>query len=108
MNSMQDKTLRTLSDIFDRKWEKIRQTRLKFNWNKSFYFRPTLFDTPFGGSGPTRPDTNSARKSTRPRVNSAGSTRPLIFPITGGVFYKNIMFLVMNNNFRMIYSGYVH
>ena len=31
------------------------------------------------GSGSTRPDTNSARESTRPRVNSAGSTRPVIF-----------------------------
>ena len=45
------------------------------------------------GSGSTRPDTTSARESTRPRVNSAGSTRPLIFPITGGVFYKYMMFL---------------
>ena len=51
------------------------------------------------GSGSTRPDTNSARESTRPRVNSAGSTRPLIFPITGRVFYKYMMFLDMNNDF---------
>ena len=51
------------------------------------------------GSGSTRPDTNSARESTRPRVNSAGSTRPLIFPITGGVFYKCMMLLDMNNDF---------
>ena len=43
------------------------------------------------GSRSTRPDTNSARESTRPRVNSAGSTRPLICPI-----------------FRLIYSGNVH
>ena len=31
------------------------------------------------GSGSTRPDTNSAPESTRPRVNSAGSTRPAYF-----------------------------
>ena len=32
------------------------------------------------GSGSTRPGTNSAPESTRPRVNSAGSTRPVYFP----------------------------
>ena len=52
----------------------------------------------FLGSGSTRPDTNSARESTRPGVNSAGSTRPLIFSITGGVFYKCMMLLDMNND----------
>ena len=31
------------------------------------------------GSGSTRPGTNSAPESTRPRVNSAGSTRPVYF-----------------------------
>ena len=54
---MQEKTLRTLCDIVDRKWEKIRQTRLKFNWTTSLHFRPTLFDTEAGQLGliPTRP-----------------------------------------------------
>ena len=52
------------------------------------------------GSGSTRPDTNSASESTWPRINSAGSTRPLIFfYITGGVFYKCMMLLDMNNDF---------
>ena len=51
------------------------------------------------GSGSTRPDTSSARESTRPRVNSAGSTRPLVCPITGGVFYKCMKLLDMNNDF---------
>ena len=32
------------------------------------------------GSGSTRSGTNSAPESTRPRVNSAGSTRPVDFP----------------------------
>ena len=32
------------------------------------------------GSGSARPGTNSAPESTRPRVNSAGSTRPVYFP----------------------------
>ena len=32
------------------------------------------------GSGSTRPGTNSAPESTRPWVNSAGSTRPVYFP----------------------------
>ena len=32
------------------------------------------------GSGSTRPGTNSAPESTRPRVNSARSTRPVYFP----------------------------
>ena len=32
------------------------------------------------GSGSTRPGTNSAPESTRPRVKSAGSTRPVYFP----------------------------
>ena len=31
------------------------------------------------GSGSTRPGTNSAPESTRPRVNSAGSTPPVWF-----------------------------
>ena len=53
----------------------------------------------FMGSGSTRPDTNSARESTRPRVNSAGSTRPLIFPKAGGIFYKYTMLLDMKNDF---------
>ena len=35
---------------------------------------------PLVGSGSTRPGTNSAPESTRPRVNSAGSTRPVNFP----------------------------
>ena len=63
-----------------------------------FYTQPFCMST-CGGSGSTRPDTNSARESTRPRVNSAGSTGPLIFPITGGVFHKYMMFLDMNNDF---------
>ena len=50
------------------------------------------------GSG-SRPDTNSARESTRPRVNSAGSTRPVIFPNTRGVFYEYMMLLDINNDF---------
>ena len=32
------------------------------------------------GSGSTRLGTNSAPESTRPRVNSVGSTRPVYFP----------------------------
>ena len=32
----------------------------------------------FDGHGSTRPVTNSAPESTRPRVNSAGSTRPVL------------------------------
>ena len=38
------------------------------------------FDVTREGSGSTRPGTNSAPVSTRPRVNSAGSTRPVYFP----------------------------
>ena len=45
----------------------------------------------FKGNGSTRPDTNSVRESTRPRVSSAGSTRPLSFPLQEGYFYKYII-----------------
>ena len=79
----------------DVKKERKKQTNKE---KKKIYFGlrspgrwPGWFRNP-NGSGSTRPDTNSARESTRPRVNSAGSTRPLIFPITGGVFYKYMMF----------------
>ena len=42
-------------------------------------FREGKDHQPATGSGSTRPGTNSAPESTRPRVNSAGSTRPVYF-----------------------------
>ena len=45
-------------------------------------------------SGSTRPDTNPAHESTRP-----GHLGLFFFPITGGIFYKNMMILDMNKDF---------
>ena len=49
------------------------------------------------GSGSTRPDTNSAPESTRPRVNSAGSTRPVYFPYGESGYHIN--YLLPNKKF---------
>ena len=48
----------------------------------SMYIRNDITTLAFygHGSGSTRPGTNLAPESTRPRVNSAGSTRPVYFP----------------------------
>ena len=68
---------------------------------------PSLFVTEGSvteGSGSTQPDTNSARGSTRPWVNSVS-----YFSYYRGVFYKCMMLLdIIDNNFRLIYSGYVY
>ena len=48
------------------------------------------------GSGSTRPGTNTAPESTRPRVNSAGSTRPVNFPYGESGYHINY---VPNNKF---------
>ena len=41
------------------------------------------------GSGSTLPGTNSASESTRPRVNLAGSTRPVYFPYGESRYHIN-------------------
>ena len=47
---------------------------------KYFFIKKVQKCDNFSGSGSTRPGTNSAPESTRPRVNSAGSTLPVYFP----------------------------
>ena len=48
----------------------------------------------FSGSGSTRPNTKSARESTRPRISSAGSTRPVYFSWTEWCLFVQLLLFV--------------
>ena len=62
------------------------------NFVSSKFYDLSLFTLCKIGSGSTRPGTTSAPESTWPRVNSAGSTRPVYFPY-GELGYHIYMYL---------------